>query len=461
MAAAGALAALWGDLGLPAEALDHVALDKSDPILPSSFRIGTMAQVTIAAAALAASEFHRRRTGVRQHLRVGMREAAIEFRSERYARIAGMPTPEMWDRIAGAYRCGDGGWVRLHTNFPHHRDGILRLLDCAYDRAAVATALESWQGQDFEDAAAAAGLVVAKARSFAEWDAHPQGQAVRNLPLVSVERIGDAPIPPATSSGSRPLEGIRVLELTRVLAGPICGRVFAAHGADSLRIISPALPTIEAADIDTGRGKRSAYVDLSGDEGRRAFRDLLAGADIFVQSYRPGALAARGFGPADAAQLRPSIIYVSLSAYGNAGPWAGRRGFDSLVQTATGLNIAEAEAAGETGLRPLPSQALDHAAGYLMALGALVGLLRRAEQGGSWHVQVSLARTGLWLRSLGRVADGFSCPEMKFADIKDRLEAAPSDYGELSAVEHAAELSATPARWTHPSTPFGTHPPRW
>jgi crotonobetainyl-CoA:carnitine CoA-transferase CaiB-like acyl-CoA transferase len=159
--------------------------------------------------------------------------------------------------------------------------------------------------------------------------------------------------------------------------------------------------------------------------------------------------------------MRPGIIYVSLSAYGNAGPWADRRGFDSLVQTATGMNVAEAEAAGETGLRPLPSQALDHAAGYLMALGALVALLRRAEQGGSWHVQVSLARTGLWLRSLGRVADGFSCPEMKFADIKDRLEAAPSGYGELSAVRHAAELSATPARWTRPSTPFGTHPPRW
>jgi crotonobetainyl-CoA:carnitine CoA-transferase CaiB-like acyl-CoA transferase len=460
MAPADALAALWDDLGLPAEALGSIALDGADPVLPSSFRIGTLAQTTIAAVALAAAEFHRRRAVVQQQIRVGMREAAIEFRSERYARIAGMPTPDMWDRIAGAYRCGDGGWVRLHTNFPHHRDGVLRLLDCGYNRAAVAAALEHWQGQDLEDVAAAAGLVAAKARSFAEWDAHPQAQAVRNLPLVSVERIGDAPVP-ATNSGSRPLERIRVLELTRVLAGPICGRVLAGHGADSIRVISPTLPTIEAADIDTGRGKRSAYVDFTGDDGRRAFSALLAGADIFVQSYRPGALANRGLGPADAARMRPGIIYVSLSAYGNAGPWADRRGFDSLVQTATGMNVAEAEAAGETGLRPLPSQALDHAAGYLMALGALVALLRRAEQGGSWHVQVSLARTGLWLRSLGRVADGFSCPEMKFADIKDRLEAAPSGYGELSAVRHAAELSATPAQWARPSTPFGTDPPRW
>ena len=177
-----------------------------------------MAQVSIAAAGLAAAELHRRRTGTAQRVTVDCRNAALEFRSERYCRVNGAEPPEEWDKIAGAYRCGDGGWVRLHTNFPHHRDGVLKLLNCAYDRKAVGDALQGWTAEKFEDAAAAAGLVVAKARTFAEWDAHPHSRAVPTLPLVSIERIGDGP-KPEWRAGTRPLEGIRVMEMTRVLAG--------------------------------------------------------------------------------------------------------------------------------------------------------------------------------------------------------------------------------------------------
>jgi crotonobetainyl-CoA:carnitine CoA-transferase CaiB-like acyl-CoA transferase len=460
MDALNTLAALWRDLDLPAEALDLVKLTGRDPALPSSFHVGRMAQVSIAAAGLAAAELYRRRTGTAQSVTVDCRNAALEFRSERYCRVDGAEPPEEWDKIAGAYRCGDGGWVRLHTNFPHHRDGVLKLLNCTYDRKAVGDALQGWTAETFEDAAAAADLVVAKARTFDEWDAHPHSRAVRSLPLVSIERIGDGP-KPEWRAGSRPLEGIRVMELTRVLAGPICGRALAAHGADSLRLISPNLPTIETADIDTGRGKRSAFVDLATDEGAAEFRKLLAGCDVFIQSYRPGALARRGFSPAAAAELRPGIVCVSLSAYGHAGPWAERRGFDSLVQTTTGLNYAEAEAAGETAPRPLPCQAIDHASGYLMALGAMTALLRRAEQGGSFLVRVSLARTQWWLRQMGRVENGFACSDPRLEEIGDRIERSPSGYGTLSAVRHAAELSESPARWERPSSPFGTHPPRW
>jgi crotonobetainyl-CoA:carnitine CoA-transferase CaiB-like acyl-CoA transferase len=454
------LATLWRDLGLPADALHHVSLTGRDPALPSSFHVGEMAQVSIAAAGLAAAELHRRRTGRTQRVTVDCRNAALEFRSERYCRVDGKEPPEEWDKIAGAYRCGDGGWVRLHTNFPHHRDGVLKLLNCAYDRKAVGDALQGWTAEKFEDAAAAAGLVVAKARTFAEWDAHPHSRAVPTLPLVSIERIGDAP-KLELRAGSRPLEDIRVMEMTRVLAGPICGRALAAHGSDSLRLISPKLPTIENADIDTGRGKRSAHVDLTTDGGKDDFRKLIEGCDVFVQSYRPGALARRGFSPATAADLRPGIVCVSLSAYGHAGPWAERRGFDSLVQTTTGLNHAEAEAAGETNPRPLPCQAIDHASAYLMALGAMTALLRRTEQGGSWFVRVSLARTQWWLRQMGRVANGLVCSDPKLEDIGDRIETSSSGYGSLAAVRHAAELSETPAHWERPSSPFGTHPARW
>jgi crotonobetainyl-CoA:carnitine CoA-transferase CaiB-like acyl-CoA transferase len=460
MDSANVLATLWRDLDLPDEALNRASLTGRDPIYPSSFAVAQMAQVSIAAVALAAAEIHRRRTGQPQHVNVDARNAAVEFRSERYFRVNDGEAPELWDKIAGLYCCGDSAWVRLHTNFPHHRDGILKLLGCEHDRGSVREALQAWTAERFEDAAAGAGMVVARARSFAEWEQHPQSRAVASLPLISIERIGDGPklaIPP----GARPLEGIRVLELTRVLAGPICGRALAAHGADSLRVIAPRLPTIEPADIDTGRGKRSAHVDLALRAGAEDFHRLLAGSDVFIQSYRPGTIASRGFGPADVARQRPGIIYVSLSAYGHAGPWSGRRGFDSLVQTATGLNFAEAEAAGETAPRPLPCQALDHASAYLMALGALTGLMRRMEDGGSWLVRVSLARTALWLRSLGRVENGFGAADLDLEAIDDRLESGPSGYGTLKAVQHAAELSETPALWMRPSVPFGTHPPRW
>ena len=337
-------------------------------------------------------------------------------------RVDGEAPGERWDRIAGAYPCGDGRWVRLHTNFPHHRDGVLALLGCAYDRDAVAAALRGWRAFDFEQAAAEAGLVVAAMRTFAEWDAHPQSAAIAARPAVSITRIGDAPPAPLPPNPDRPLSGLRVLELTRVIAGPVGGRTLAVHGADVLLLTSPSLPSIPTLVIDTGRGKHSAHLDLRDPDGPATMRELLSGADVFLQGYRPGGLAGLGFAPADAARLRPGIVCVSLSAYGATGPWGGRRGFDSLVQTATGFNAAEAEAAGLDTPKPLPAQALDHASGYLLAFGALAALHRRATEGGSWHVEVSLARTGHWLRGLGRVPDGLACPEPTPADTAGFLE---------------------------------------
>ncbi len=454
------LAGLWRSLDLPAAALDRVALAGSEPVLPSSFRVDAAAQATIAAVAAAAALAWRRRDGAAQDIAVGLRAAAAEFLSERLVRVDGAAPRDLWDRIAGAYRCGDGRWVRLHTNFAHHRDGVLRLLGCANDRDAVAKALASRQAEAFETAATEAGMVVAMMRRFAEWDAHAHAAAIAAAPLVAVRRIGPAPpetLPPA----ARPLGGLRVLDLTRIIAGPVCGRALAAHGADVLRAIGPDVPTIAALDIDSGRGKLSAMVDLGSDAGREAMRGLMRAADVVVQSYRPGALQARGFGPDAVAALRPGIVYASLSAYGADGPWGGKRGFDSLVQTAMGFNHAEGEAAGVDGPKPLPCQALDHASGYLLALGVLASLDRRAAEGGSWRVDVSLARTAHWLRGLGRLERGLEAPAPQAGDPADALEVGPSTYGLLGAVPHAARLSATPARWERPSAPFGTHPPAW
>lgn len=460
MQARPAIAALWSEANFPATALSHLHLTGADPVLPSSFAIGTAAQTSIGAAALAAAELWRLRTGQQQDVSVDMRHAAIEFRSERYFRLAGSKRGEVWDRIAGLYRCGDATWVRLHTNFPHHRDRVLQLLKCDYDRQSVARALQRWAATEFEEAAAQVGAVVAAYRSFAEWDTHPQAQAIAAEPLVAIDRIGESHPRPLPNS-NRPLGGVRVLDLTRVIAGPICGRTLAAHGADVLLVTGPSLPAIHDLVIDTGRGKLSCEIELATDAGRNLLETLLQQADVFVQAYRPGALSKLGFGLQQAARLRPGIIYAVLCAYGYSGPWSGRRGFDSLVQTATGLNAAEAEAAGANQPKPLPAQALDHASGYLLAFGVLAALYRRATEGGSWHVRVSLARTGAWLRGLGRVADGFACPDPQLADVQDLLEESDSGFGRLSAVRHSAVLTATPARWSRPTVPLGTHPAAW
>ena len=457
-----ALRDLWQQAGLAPYAPGAIALPGKDPVLPSSFPVGTAAQATIGAVALAAAEIRRRRSGETQQVRVDARHAAVEFRSEQYVRVDGAPAPEHMDAIFGTYRCGDRRWVRLHTNFPHLRDGVLRLLGCAHDREAVAAALRNWKALDFEARAIEAGLAVAAMRTFAEWDAHPHGQAVATLPALSIERVGDAPPVPLPAAGARPLSGIRVLDLTRVIAGPVSGRALASHGADVLLITAPHLYSLPGLVIDTGRGKLSAQLDLRAEEGKASLRKLLSGADVFVQSYRPGALARHGFSPQQAAALRPGIVCVTLSAFGHIGPWSKRRGFDSLVQTTSGFNHAEAEAAGITDRpKPLPCQALDHASGYLTAFGALAGLLRRAEEGGSWLIRVGLAGTGRWLRGLGRVEHGFDCSDPRQEDVTDLLETRPSGFGALTAVRHAAQMPHTPPRWERPSVPLGTHPPQW
>ena len=450
---------LWSSAGLAGAALERVRLSGSEPALPSSFAVGTAAQVPIAAAALAATEIGRQRNGVEQRATVDMRAAVLECTG--YFSIDGRE-PDKWDKLSGLYRCRDG-WVRIHANFAHHRDGALRLLGLPpgphTERRAVETELLKWDASSFEDAAASAGLVVAAARSFEEWDAHPQGAALAQQPLLVWEKIDDAaPRPwPALASDAPPLAGMRVLDLTRILAGPVCGRTLAAYGADVMLVNSPNLPNIESV-IETSRGKLSTHIDLASEAGRASLRLLLSEAHVMVQGYRPGGLAARGFGPDDAARIRPGIVYISLSAYGHTGPWAERRGFDSLVQTATGFNNAEMLAAGENKPKPMPVQILDYASGFLMAFAAQAALLRQAHEGGSWHVRVSLARTGLWLRSLGRVADGFSVA-MPAPD--EYLETSASGWGELRALRHAAALSDTPAGWARPAVPPGTHAPQW
>jgi len=469
--AGNALAELWQSAALPAQALAAIDLYGADPVLPSSFAVAAAVQSALGAAALAAAQIGATRGAARQRVAVDATHAVLD--SCGWFRVDGHLLP-IWDKLSGLYACGasrEPGWVRIHANFAHHRDGALRLLGLPpgpqTDREAVAEALTDWCPQDFETAAADVGLVVAAARSFAQWDTHAQGRALAHESVLALRAVEGAEsaarLPwPAHAAGDAPLRGLRVLDLTRILAGPVAGRTLAAYGADVMLVNSPNLPNIENI-ADTSRGKLSVHVDLATAQGRDTLRALVRNADVFLQGYRPGALAALGFGPEELATLRPGIVCVSLSAYGRTGPWAGRRGFDSLVQTATGFNVAEAEAFGAAQPRAMPFQVLDYSAGYLLAFGALAGLMRQRERGGSWLAEVSLAGVGHWLRRLGPVANGATRAAFTGADAPFERYAQDEDsgFGRLRALRHAAQFSRTPAHWTRPSAKPGTHSAKW
>ncbi|MES2785636.1 MAG: CoA transferase [Pseudomonadota bacterium] len=449
-----ALSGLWALAGLPEPALAFARLTGADPVFPSTFAVGTAAQSTIAAAALAACELGHLRGASRQLVSVDMLHAACECTG--WFSIDGR-VPDLWDKFSGLYRCCDG-WLRLHANFAHHREGALKLLGldpATAQRQDAEEAMLQWGALDLETFLSDAGLVATAMRTFDEWDASGQGRAIASQPLLTIDRLGDAqPLAlPPLGNEQRPLEGIRVLDLTRILAGPVGGKALAAYGADVMLVNSPDLPNIEAI-ADTSRGKLSVHLDLKAAQGRQTLDELVGAAHVFVQGYRPGGLRDLGFGPEELARKRPGIVCVSLTAYGAQGPWSHRRGFDSLVQTAMGFNHAE----GGRVPRALPMQILDEATGYLIAMGASAALHRQQLEGGSWHVQVSLAQTGHWLRGLGRIENGLATQR---PDVEAFAENSESGFGVLRALRHSAELARTPAKFSRPSMPPGSDEPYW
>ena len=438
----------------------------ADPILPTPFRIGETTAASLAAVGLAASDLWELRTGRRQQIAVNARRATASLRSSKYMTMHGKPAGAERHPIMGVYPAKNGRWSYLHCNFPNHRDAALGVLGVEEeDGEAVRRAVAKWDALELEEAIIAANGAGGMVRSVDEWARHPQAAAVASLPLLEIEKIGDSP-PESLPEGSRPLSGIRVLDLTRVLAGPTCARTLAEHGADVMKITAPHLPSIGAQEYDTGHGKLSAHLDLRQEDDLETMRELVRQADIFSQGYRPGALARRGLSPEQLAELRPGIIYITLSAFGRLGPWADRRGFDTVVQTVSGITHRQGELfpGVEPGPQFYPVSAIDYLTGYLMAFGAMVALARRVREGGSWLVRLSLAQTGRWLVNRGQV------PESELQDVPDDF--APEEIERWSTTSHVPDgklghlapvlqMSETQPYWARPSVPLGYHEPVW
>jgi len=450
----------WAD-----ERTDTVRITGADPALPSPFRVGTASAAALAAVGLAASDLWELRTGRRQEVAIDLRAAAASLRSSHYLRLDGVPVATDTDEVSGIYPTRDGRRMYLHCNFPNHREAALGVLCVAADREAVRHAAATWNAADLEEAVIAAKGAGGMVRSAAEWARHPQAAAVAALPLLEILRIGGSP-PEPLPEGDRPLAGIRVLDLTRVLAGPSAARTLAEHGADVLRITAPHLPSRDYQELDTGHGKLSAFLDLREARDVDALRALACEADVFSQGYRPGTLAARGLSPEALAELRPGIVYVTLSAFGHVGPWAGRRGFDTVVQTVSGIATRQGEICpGATpGPRFYPVSAIDYVTGYLMAMGAMVALGRRARHGGSWLVRCSLAQTGRWIVERGEIAaDLLADVAADFAasEIARWSTETETPVGRLAHLAPVLRLSETPPRWIRPTVPLGHHRPAW
>ena len=438
---------------------------QADPILPTPFRLAETSTATLAAVGIAASDLWELRTGRQQEVEVDTRQATASLRSGHYLKIDGTYVSPAPNAVMGNYPARDGRWSYVHCNFSNHRAAALKVLGVPEDREAVTRAVAKWDALELEEAIIAAGGAGGMVRTMDEWSRHPQGRAVASMPLMEILRIGECP-PQPLPRGDRPLSGIRVLDLTRVIAGPSCARTLAEHGADVLKVSAAHLPHLGRQEYDTGHGKLSTYIDLREETGKETLRGLVRDADVFSQGYRPGAIANRGFSPEALAKIRPGIVAVSLCAFGHAGPWAGRRGFDTVIQTVSGITHRQGQLfPGATpGPQFYPVSAIDFLTGYLMAFGAMVALGRRAREGGSWLVRISLAQVGRWLVSRGQV------PESELRDVpKDFTPAeierwsmfSNTPVGRLQHLAPTLHMSETPPRWTRTMVPLGYSLPEW
>ncbi len=438
----------WHALGGAPELLDDVqVVGDSRGLLPSTLAVLPAMTAAVAVSTLAAAVLGRSRGSTSgAPVVIDQEHVAVAARSERHAREVGADEADLFAPLSRFFRTADG-WIRLHANYPWHRERALEVLGCAGRPEEVAQAVRHWSGEVLEDALAAAGALGFAVRDAQAWRSHPQGQAVAELPLLQT-RFGATP--GRVGPPGRAAAGLRVLDLTRVIAGPVATRTVAAWGAQVLRLDSPDLPEISAQAVDTLPGKLSAELDLTRPEGRGRMQALLAQADLLVQGYRPGALARYGLGADELRERHPHLSVVTLSAWGPTGPWAGRRGFDSLVQCPTGIAATEGD---EEQPGALPAQGLDHATGYLAAAAGLLALARVQQGQPASMIQLSLAQTAHWLLSAGSMTKQVP----RELDARDYLAHLPGAKSAVQVVRPPGRAGNLVPAWTF-TTDLSAHP---
>lgn len=447
---------LWTALGGQSERLSHLAF-RSEGSLPSAFFVTELAAASVASAGLALNEWLAPESAAATSMVVDRRLASFWFATS--LRAQGWTPPDLWDAIAGNYRTRDG-WIRLHTNAPHHRAAALRVLGVESHRDRVADAVANWDAAGLEAAIVKEGGCAAQMRSWDAWKQHPQGIAVAREPLVLRDiQLVSAPSLDIGVDRERPLAGLRVLDLTRVLAGPIATRFLAGFGAEVLRIDPPDWDEPGVVPEVT-LGKHCARLDLRLPADRERFQMLLASADVLVHGYRADALERLGFCADVRRTIAPGLVDVSLNAYGWSGPWCERRGFDSLVQMSSGIAEAGRVWRGEEKPVPLPVQALDHATGYLIAAAALRGLAERRRSGRGSRWRLSLARTAHCLLEAGVSSVGsLELATETVADLAPGIETTP--WGAARRLRAPLQIAGSPLYWELPASELGSAPAAW
>ncbi|MGE5478015.1 MAG: CoA transferase [Bacteroidales bacterium] len=450
---------LIGELGLDWPTLADVAITGKDPCVDSPFRIGECAAAVLGAQAAAVAEIWRRRSGQRQKITVDAMDGAMATFSVHYQSQHGypIPYPEPSYPLTDFHQTSDGKWFFSHGSFPLLRNGLLDVFKCTMDPDSIRKAVARRTAKHWERKVAKHGLCGVTARSRQEWLRHKQGRKLAAMPVVEITKIGES-APEPFGPAERPLDGIRALDLTHVIAGPTCGKTLAEQGAIVMHVTWPGHPGLPPFDVDTTHGKMAALCDLTNPDDADRMRGLIRDADVFTQSYHPGGLEALGFGPDKVAALRPGIVYVSLDCYGWDGPWKDRRGWEQLAQVATGMAVAQGTA-DQPALQPTYPN--DYVTGFLAALGTLAALIRRADEGGSYLVRVSLCRTAMWIQEQGTVPRLTPPATIPQAAIDARLLTKPSPFGLLTYLGPVVDYELTPARWDRMTEPLGASPARW
>ena len=440
-----------------------------DPVMDSKFRLGEVAAAAHASVGVGVNDIWELKTGRRQKIKISVRSAAASLRSNKYIKIrhANGEYRDLIDKehefnrqLNGIYPTRDGRWALPHFGLNHLRDRMLGLLGACPDRLSISKAVSTWDAIDLENAIAEMNLCGGMIRTNSEWMAEPHGKVLSKKPVIEIIKIGPSdpePIP----RGSRPLSGVRVLDLTRILAGPIAARTLAEHGANVLMVTAENLPQVHAYVADTSHGKRSCFVDIKENEGARILKNLVTGADIFSQGYRPGAMEKIGFGPEELSEIRPGIIYLSINCYGFDGEFSDRGGWEQIAQIMTGLTTEEGGFTTINTPSLLPAAANDYITGYLGAYGALLALAHRAREGGSYHVRVSLCQTAMMIYRNGKIQNGLAPEELSLEEIDGLSIVSKTHLGEAKHLAPVLDLSETPPFWEKPTPKLGGNKAMW